>query len=517
MTKSKIFLILALSFIGGIFLASFFRTDIFWIFAAAIISITVLALGYKNKMALVAGLAVLFLALGLARTQTDLGKIKADLSGSRLSEKVVVAKNPEKKDGYRNVVVKTAAGEKILFRDDINSAIRHGDEIEINCLLKTPENYSISSNKTDSGASGTSPGSLDNARDKATRFDYRMYLAKDRIYYLCQSAKYTRTGKNSGNKFYAGILKVGERLEKSIDAAIPQPQAALANGLLLGGSDRMSKNMRDKFSQTGMTHIVAVSGYNVTIIAEYLIILGIFLGLWRRQAFWFAAAGIIFFVVMIGYPSSAIRAGVMGMLLLWAMKNGRLASSGNAIVFAGATMLLINPLLLRWDVGFQLSFLATIGIVALSPVWENYFIRKFRPLGFLEIVFLTLSAQIFVVPVILSNFGSFSAISLLANALILPIVPISMFFSFLTALVGIFSYWLSLPFAWAAYLLLKYETGVIEILSRAEWADIEAQNLDWLFSLLWYGTLAGLIIFLKKKIDAREKARLWNFGDAHGA
>ena len=124
---------------------------------------------------------------------------------------------------------------------------------------------------------------------------------------------------------------------------IPAPQSGLLIGLLLGGDGQLPKTVQDNFSKTGMTHIVAVSGYNVTIIAEYLMLFFLFLGLWRRQAFWVSILGIFLFVLMVGFPSSAVRAGVMGMLLLWAMKNGRLANSQNAIVFSAAVMLLINP------------------------------------------------------------------------------------------------------------------------------------------------------------------------------
>lgn len=514
MTKAKIFLILSLSFIFGIFLASVFSLDVAVIYALVIVSVIIVSMGYRNKKTLVLGLAFFFLALGVWRTNASMEALnQANLDGLEIAENVIVAKAPEKKEGYQNIIAKISDGERILIRADINREINYGDEIDLACTLKIPENRTVISNEASNNASGISSGSLDNARDETTRFDYRMYLAKEKIYYLCQGAQFSQTGNNIGNGFYGGILKVAESLEQRIRRTIPEPQAALANGLLLGGSGRMSKDMQEKFSRTGMTHIVAVSGYNVTIIAEYLMIIGIFFGLWRKQAFWFAVVGIIFFVVMIGFPSSAVRAGVMGTLLLWAMKNGRLAHSWNAIIFAAAIMLAINPLLLRWDVGFQLSFLATIGIVALSPIWENYFTRKLRSLGLLEILFLTISAQIFVVPVILTNFGSFSLISLLANVLILPIVPLSMLFAFLTAFIGVFSYWLSLPFAWLAFLPLKYEIWVIEMLSQATWAGIQVERFDWLIGLCWYGLLFAVIIFIKKKINAKEKTRLWNFSD----
>lgn len=495
MTKSKIFLILSLSFILGIFLASIFKLDVFLIYphtnntfgvgvyALSIISVISITLGYKNKIALTAGLAILFLALGIWRTQSDLQKImENNLDGKNISEIAIVIKEPEEKDNYKNIVAKTGEGLRVLLRANINADVNYGDELKIECALKIPEN------KED--------------------FDYRMYLAKDKIFYLCQNANFKKTGENYGNKFYAGMLNIKNKMAGDINQAIPYPESALGNGLIFGGSGDLPKNLKANFSRTGMTHIVAVSGYNVTIIAEYLILFGIFLGLWRKQAFWFAIFGIIIFVAMIGFPSSAVRAGVMGSLLLWAMKNGRLANSWNAIIFAGAAMLFINPLVLRWDIGFQLSFLAAIGIISLAPFWENIFVKNHKALGFSEIFLLTLSAQIFVLPVILFNFHTLSLISLAANLLILLIIPVSMLLVFLTAVAGLIFTTLSLPFAWLAYLPLKYEVWIIETLGGLTWASKTMENFGWQGFFLWYLALGLAIYLLKKKLNAKPENNL---------
>jgi competence protein ComEC len=269
------------------------------------------------------------------------------------------------------------------------------------------------------------------------------------------------------------------------------------SGLLLGGTDHLSKEVQDNFSRTGMTHIVAVSGYNVTIVAEYLMIFGIFLGLWRKQAFWFAVLGIILFVIITGIPPSVVRAGIMGILLIWAMKNGRLSNSKNAILFSAGLMLLLNPMLLRWDVGFQLSFLATIGIIYLYPIFDAILIKKNKVFGISEILFLTISAQIFVLPVILFNFKNLSLISPLANILILPIIPLAMFLGFLTIVVGFFSGFLASIISWLTYLPLKYEILMINYLAGLKYSSMEV-GFPWWGVVIWYIILSG-IIFLKNK------------------
>jgi len=250
-----------------------------------------------------------------------------------------------------------------------------------------------------------------------------------------------------------------------------------------------------------------VSGYNVTIIAEYLIWLGILFGLWRPKAFWFALVGIFLFVAMIGFPSSAVRAGVMGSILLWAAKNGRLANSRNAIVFSAVVMLAINPLLLRWDIGFQLSFLATLGIVEVAPLWEKYFDRKIRSIWFLEIAIMTLSAQIFVLPIIIFNFHSFSWVFLLANIAVLEIIPATMLLVFLAAVSGFVFFPLAAVFSFLAYILLKYETGAIDFLSRLSWASREVGSFSWQMVAVYYVLIGGIIWIEKVFMLNREKEK----------
>ncbi|MDD5652321.1 MAG: ComEC/Rec2 family competence protein, partial [Candidatus Moranbacteria bacterium] len=367
LNKSKIFLILSLSFLSGIFCRSFYEPDVFWIWIFATAGIAVFVSNHKNIKAVVFSLAAVFFLAGIWRTDSALEKTQniPDFDGE-IADTAYIIKEPEDKEWYKNVVVKTKDDRKILVRAGLFEELNYGDEINLSCDPEIPQNFSQD-------------------------FDYRMYLAKDGIFYVCQKAEIEKTGKRMNN-IYSFVLELKKKMEKNVDRAIPAPQSALAKGLLFGGDEGLSKDLQESFSKTGMTHIVAVSGYNVTIIAEYLMLSGIFLGMWRKQAFYFALFGIFLFVAMIGFPSSAIRAGLMGSLLLWAMKNGRLANIDNAILLAGAIMLWINPLSLRWDIGFQLSFLATFGIVKMAPLWGRYFFWKNKPLGIVDIGLMTIIA-----------------------------------------------------------------------------------------------------------------------------
>lgn len=504
MTKSKIFLILSLSFVGGIFLRSFWNVNLFLIYCAVIIVIILISLFYRNKIFLISGFAILFFVGGIWLTDKKLAEMDdLDLAGKSFSGEAMIIKEPEIKDNYQKIVarVKTPSVQKghsvskeikVLINANKYPEYAYGDEIKINCNLEIPKNFGV-------GPSASSSASSDSAQDETSSFDYKMYLAKDGIFYICQKTKIELLERGRGSKAYAGILKVKNKFNDNINRLIPFPQAGLLSGLILGGSGGTSEELKNNFSRTGMTHIVAVSGYNVTIVAEYLMLLGIFLGLWRKKSFWFAVFGILIFVLMTGLTASAVRAGVMGTLLLWAMKNGRLANSQNAVVFAGAIMLLFNPLLLRYDIGFQLSFLATIGIIYLYPYFESKLNKNSKLHWIWEIFFLSLSAQIFVLPIIVYNFHSLSLISLLANVLILPIIPLTMLLGFLMAMAGFIFTPLATVLAWLTFLPLKYEVETINLLAGFNFSAVEIKNLPWWGVAVWYAILMCVAVYLNKR------------------
>lgn len=483
MTKSKIFFWLSICFILGIALSSFLyprEISADFLYFLLVLAIVLICVFWKNWKIVFVAFALAFFISGFFWTEKKLEKVKNLSDDGKLFSGIVrIVNESEIKDNMQNFVAKEdSKNSKMLVKTGFYPEYQYGDELKIECKMQIPKN-------------------LDSA------FDYQMYLAKDEIFYLCQNPKIEKLNSEKGNKFYAILLKVKNKFSEKINQLIPVPESGLLTGLIIGGSDQLPKKMKDNFSRTGMTHIVAVSGYNVTIIAEYLMILGIFLGLWRRQAFWFAVTGIILFVTITGLSASGVRAGIMGILLIWAMKNGRLANSENAILFSANLMLLLNPLLLRFDVGFQLSFLATLGIIYLYPIADNYLVKKNKVFGLSEILFLTLSAQIFVLPIILVNFNQLSLISPLANLLVLPIIPLTMMLGFL-AIVGSFIFYpLGTIFSWIAFLPLKYETIVIKYLAELKFSSIEIIFPAW-GVILWYVILLVGMQIIKKKNETQK-------------
>jgi len=213
------------------------------------------------------------------------------------------------------------------------------------------------------------------------------------------------------------------------------------------------------------------------------------LGLWRGQAFYFALGILILFIIMVGAPASAIRAGIMGGILLLAHKLGRLSDSGRIVVFAATVMLIFNPLLLRYDVGFQLSFLAVLGIIYLKPIFDSWFKKRNN---LLQIITMTLAAQIATLPILVFNFGRISFISPLANVLIVPVLPFVMGLGLAFNIFGKI-------LVWPMYIGLTYIVRLTDLLSEIPFAAKEI-NIGWFWLIAYYIVLIiGLCLYKRKQ------------------
>jgi len=179
---------------------------------------------------------------------------------------------------------------------------------------------------------------------------------------------------------------------------------------------------------------------------------------------------------MVGAPASAIRAGIMGGLVMVAMRVGRLSTVLTAIVFAATLMVLANPKIIRFDVGFQLSFLAVVGLVWVYPMLEKYFQKIPDPYKIKSMLLVTISAQIMALPILIYNFDRLSIVAPLANILILPFIPFAMGLGFLA---GVISYVWIVPakiFGYFTWIILTYQIRTIEYLASLSWASLEIFN-----------------------------------------
>lgn len=297
--------------------------------------------------------------------------------------------------------------------------------------------------------------------------------------------------------FMEAILSFKNFVSLLINQSFLEPQASFLLGLLLGSRKGIPLELMDSFGVNGLTHIIAISGYNITLL---IVLIGrIFSFLSFRLRFVLSVIAIFVFVLLVGASAAVVRAAIMGVIALITLQVGSSYLVLFSIILAGSIMAFINPQILTYDVGFQLSFLATLGLVLLVPLIEPYF--KFFPQKFAirESIVLTFAAQIFALPIIVANFGTLSLISPLSNLLVLPFLPLIMLFGFLAILFYPFKI-VSLSLAFVTDFLLNCLVEMVNFLAKFPYAQVFWDYSPWHVYLLYYFLL---LIFLFSKYKKR--------------
>lgn len=313
-------------------------------------------------------------------------------------------------------------------------------------------------------------------------FSYRAYLARQGIHSLMSLPNVTVLAENEGNPLYRAIFAFKSRAQATIAQLIPEPQAALLTGILLGNDNGLPPDLAEAFRTTGMTHIIAISGFNVALLVAILVRLAEpFLP--RRGAVIFALLGISFYTVLVGADASVVRAALMGSIYLVTNRwLGRPNFAFASLFLAGWVMTILRPFTL-WDVGFQLSFAATLSLMLYAdPLtqWARRGLQRWltrewveKVMGVLsEAVILTVAAQILTLPLMIGYFGQLSIISLLANALILPVQPAVMIWGGLATLVGLVVPAVGQLLAWVAWLFLGYTIWMVRLFAAVPGAAV---------------------------------------------
>ena len=347
-------------------------------------------------------------------------------------------------------------------------------------------------------------------------FDYRNYLLTKKIFGVIYKPKIKENPSQikksdiGGRSYYIfqtkGILfQIKNKFSKIISQIMAEPEASLLKGLILGERSTMSDELINDFNRSGTTHIIALSGYNVTIIISA--IAGIFGYLGKRNAFLISLFFVIFFVIMTGAASSVVRAAIMVILVLLAPLLGRKAKSINILVLTAAVMILFNPLILRYDLGFALSFLAISGLILFSPVLAKR-LEKGRlgktPQIIKSPLLETLSAQLFAFPLILYSFSRVSIIAPLSNVLIISFIPLTMGLGFAAAVFGIINKFIGEVFAYFPFFFLKYMIEVVRMSSKIPLASIEIKKFPLILTILLYLLIILSVFYFNKKIIIKD-------------
>lgn len=354
--------------------------------------------------------------------------------------------------------------------------IKYGDKVSVSGILSEPENFITNSGK---------------------EFNYKRYLANQNIYFLIKKPDIKIISHNNGHKIKTILFSIKNSLIKKINQIIPPPQSDLASGLILGVRGGFDEDLKQNFIDTGTIHIVALSGYNVSIIAKNIMD---FFKLFFSGAIStvLGIISIILFVILTGASSTALRAGIMAIIMLLGKLSGRNYLAFRTLIIAGLLMFAYNPMVIT-DMSFQLSFLATAGVLLITPLVINWF--KFIPMkfGLRELFSTTIGAMISVLPVILYSTGIFSLVSPFANILIIPVIPPTMLFVFLTGVLNFISPVIAVPFGLVSNFLLQYILFIVEKFSDFILSSITFFYFPLFFTILIYILLIIWIIRKNKK------------------
>lgn len=313
------------------------------------------------------------------------------------------------------------------------------------------------------------------------------------------SARVRVAAQHQGAWLKERLFALKERFVAAIRKFLPDDEGALLAGITVGERSRISKTLKSDMALSGTTHIVALSGYNIAVLAAVIArVLRRFMS--RRRNFLCVGLFISAFVLMVGGEASVVRAAIMGLLALLAQELGRSYNPRNAIVLAAACMTLITPTAPAYDLGFQLSFASLVGIVYLAP-----FIRaalRVQDEGFMSWKFnaiTTLAAQGMVLPILLANFGVLPVLGVFANILILQLIPLTMFFGFVLGAAGMLFSYAGFVVAQLAHMLLAFEVEVITLFARIS-LPVELR-VGFATALFYYAFFVTLLVAYGKKIS----------------
>jgi competence protein ComEC len=347
---------------------------------------------------------------------------------------------------------------KVLLRNRLYPRYNYGDKLRVKCTLKEPEPF------------------------KGFRYD--MYLANFDVFSICRYAKIEKIAGNKGNFFYSSIFSAKRSMAKQINKLWHAPYSSLMAGLLYGTRGGLGE-LEKSFNKAGITHIVAISGLHVTIVSLVLMSLCVHCLINRKTAFYLVSVGIVAYVIFTGMSASVLRAGIMGFLVLLAKKLGRGAAIFNVLIFTAVLMVFENPFLLVWNGGFQLSFLATIGLIYSADYFKELFDFVPNLLEARESLAATLAASVTTLPLVAYMFNLVSIVSPLSNILVVWAVPVLIISGFITTAVSYISMPLAQILSWPVKLGLKYMLWVVEFLTSFSFASATVSLPFWLLVLIY--------------------------------
>lgn len=397
-----------------------------------------------------------------------------------------VVRPPDPRDTHTNLTIDVQSL-KPLF-DDISPALQvsgkvllqvqpwqvfvYGDQLEIIGALQTPF--------------------------EAADFSYRDYLARQGILSTMAYTKVDLIASGQGNPIQKAIYDLQHKAYGTLQNLFHSPESELLAGILLGRDQGISPALQEAFSRTGTTHIIAISGFNMAIVA------GLFSGIFtriigRKWGALLAVLSIMFYTILVGGGAAVVRAAIMGGLGVLGGMFGRRQNGLNSLGLASLGITLVNPNVL-WDIGFQLSFAATLGLVLYAQPLEERLIQWVSqrlpeesaekivgPIS--EFFFFSLIAQVMTLPIIAYHFRDISWIAVVANPLILPPQPLVMILGGLALVTGLVLFPIGKLLSIFALPFVTYTIRMVEWLARLPGSRLVLPEFHFLWLLIFYALL----------------------------
>lgn len=476
MNRSKLFNVLVLSFIIGVFCASLFSIPNLLAYWALAVLIAGAGGFYFFGLRFFSGvlLCLVIFLFGILRLNGSLKQNEfVDLFGAKQTMEGFVVEDPDLRLDKQLLTIKPKNySQNILVTTNLAQDFFYGDEVVLEGKIEEAKNFSD--------------------------FDYKGYLEMQNVYALSNRPKILILRSHQLSFFKEGILKIKHAFTGRVTNLLKEPESSLLLGILIGAKKTLPTNITDAFNRAGLSHIIAVSGFNISIIVVALGYAAWVIG--RRYSFWFSILFIVAFTILTGASASVLRAAIMGFLLLLALRNGRLYAITPSLLFTAFVMVILNPKILVSDVGFQLSFLATAGIVYGMPVLQKLTARWTEFKFFKNIFLTTLCAVAATLPLLLFKFGQLSIVAIFANLLILPFVAPIMAIGFLIVVP-----FLGSGFAFVVGLMLKLIIWVVNLLTSWQYASLSVHISPLTFVVLNGGVLVMYYWLYQKSKQVEEK------------
>lgn len=430
---------------------------------------------------LIAGVFFIFSQIAYKNALPEESPIIQSKMGQNIKIKGEVLNFPTESGDKQRFYIKSGE-HKLLVYIPLYPKVFYGDVLTLTGKIEKPETFETNSGRV---------------------FDYPGYLSKDGVGFVMRSNKFEIINNSGGNIFVKTLFKLKRSWIDKIEEIFPGREGALLSGVLLG-QKALDDETEESFRIVGLSHIVVLSGYNIAVVI--LAMKNLFSRVGKRKKIIISAIFAILFTVMVSSGASTVRATFMALSVMFADMFSRKVTPQRALFIAVFFMILINPLIVFYDPGFLLSFLATFGIIHFSNFIKDKLVFLGSKSSLKEIISTSFSAQIFVLPYIIYLSGLVPVASPLTNILVLPSLPLLMSFGALAVSVSFLLKILALPFVLGSKIILIYILKIVDIFSSFETLSLAVPPVSLVFIILIYILMIGATLIWYEK-RARDKTR----------